>query len=202
MPTENDSPQARVIANLEFAASVDEAGMFFKQATGHIMPGIDGCRRDEEGNLDPEVDREFKVWCAAIAYMKAGENGIQSLRRKLSESAERIRVLEADLAVMRLMHPEDPAPESIVSKDKDLVECLNQRGCSVSAGVFSGPCTGHAEEAATLILSMRAELDRAAVEQKRQYRLGYASALRDQANHHSARARHLAEAADRSEKSL
>ena len=53
--------------------SFEEAAEAFYAATGNLMPGKDGCQRDENGDLTTEVAHDFKIWCAAIAYIKKSE---------------------------------------------------------------------------------------------------------------------------------
>ena len=50
------------------------AAKAFYKATGHLAPGKDGCKRGYNGDLDPEVAKEWKIWCAAVDYMRATEN--------------------------------------------------------------------------------------------------------------------------------
>jgi hypothetical protein len=50
--------------------SFESAAEAFYKATGNVMPGKIGCLRDGDGNLNPEVARDFQIWSAAIDYMK------------------------------------------------------------------------------------------------------------------------------------
>lgn len=45
--------------------SFEKAAAVFRKASGHLAPGKDGC------SYNPECMRDWKIWCAAIEYMKS-----------------------------------------------------------------------------------------------------------------------------------
>lgn len=83
--------------------SFEIAAAAFCKATGYLMPGKDGCPRDENGDLTPEVARDFKVWCAAIDYMKkaAPQEKAREAERAVIEAEKRFEDAALDIRVAR-----------------------------------------------------------------------------------------------------
>ena len=79
--TEEPKPSATEIdANDSFERSAAD----FYRATGNLMPGKNGCPRDEDGELLPGVARDYKIWVEARGSV-----------RDLSRKATEIELLEA-----------------------------------------------------------------------------------------------------------
>jgi hypothetical protein len=70
MDPSKDYDNSGEVDKMNLNDSFEEAAAAFYKATGYLMPGKDGCLRDEDGDLIREVELAFKAWCAAIEYMK------------------------------------------------------------------------------------------------------------------------------------
>ena len=72
--------------------SFEKAAKAFRKASGYLAPGKNGCPRDHEGNLEPEVEHDWKIWCAAVDYMRT----VTTIEVK----AEKLDIKDDDIIVL------------------------------------------------------------------------------------------------------